>query len=574
MERLQLQDAWQKVVLDSADLTIIATDVNGIILSCNASAMRQLGYSEAEFLDGRTPTFMHDPAEIAARAAQLSRELETEIAPGFEVLVAKARRGAVDENDWSYIRKDGSRFWVCLSVTALRDAKGEIKGFLGIGKDITEQREVERALVESEQHFQALANAAFEAIVITQEGKIVDANRSFMDLYGYELHELIGKGPMDVIAEGDRERVLSLVLACEEKPFFFQGLRKDGSVFTGEARGKLISYRGFPARVAAMHDVTERLETEQALRDSEARYRDLFDNASDLIQSVAPDGKLMFVNRAWRETLGYSAEEIPHLTLEQIIHPNSREHCQQMFARVLEGEKLGDIEAIFVAKDGRKIVVEGSSSCRYEHGELVSTRSIFRNITRRKRDEAKIAAQQQKLAAANAHLKVLAITDGLTGLKNRRAFEEHLHHEFERAQRYGTALSLLMLDVDEFKSYNDTFGHPAGDAVLRRVAELLMSVSRTTDVVARYGGEEFVIISPATDCEGAIALAERCREAIENADWNKRLITASVGVATFSSSTATSAALVEAADAALYEAKANGRNRIVHATKCVQETTN
>ncbi len=572
MERLQLQDAWQKVVLDSADLTIIATDINGIILSCNAGAMRQLGYSEQEFLAGRTPAFIHDSAEILQRATQLSRELETEVEPGFEVFVAKARRGLVDENDWSYIRKDGTRFWVRLSVTALRDTNGEIKGFLGIGKDITAQRAAETALQESEEHFQSLAEATFEAIVITQDGKIVDANQNFMDLYGYDLSELIGKGPLDVITPKDRERVLKLVLACDERPFFFQGLRKDGSTFTGEARGKRILYRGLPARVSAMHDVTERLAMEQSLSESEARYRDLFDNATDLIQSVAPDGKLLFVNRAWKETLGYSDAEISHLSLLQIIHPDSRQHCLEMFGRVCAGEKLGAIEAVFVTKDGRKIIVEGSSSCQFKDGHPISTRSIFHDITRRREDENKIAAQQQKLAEANARLEVLATTDGLTGLKNRRAFEDYLHHEFARAQRHGTALSVLLLDVDNFKSYNDTFGHLAGDAVLRCVAELLTAASRATDIVARYGGEEFVVISPDTEHDGAIALAHRCRRAIESAPWEERNITASCGIATFATSTATATILVEAADAALYQAKVNGRNRVVHASDCVSET--
>src|SRR5205085_7620259 len=110
-------------------------------------------------------------------------------------------------------------------------------------------------------------------------------------------------------------------------------------------------------------------------------------------------------------------------------------------------------------------------------------------------------------------LQALAITDGLTGLKNHRAFQEKLAEEFERSCRQNLPLSLLLLDVDKFKHYNDTYGHPAGDQVLKMVAALLGETVRPADFVARYGGEEFVILLPGMDAEGAVTLAERVREA-------------------------------------------------------------
>lgn len=120
---------------------------------------------------------------------------------------------------------------------------------------------------------------------------------------------------------------------------------------------------------------------------SEARLHDFFENAHDLIQSVTPEGRFIYVNRAWRETLGYQEDEVPHLTLNDIIHPDSQQHCMEVFRHVLAGETVTDIEATFVAKDGRQIIVSGNSNCRIEEDGVCITRSIFRDITERKRAE-------------------------------------------------------------------------------------------------------------------------------------------------------------------------------------------
>jgi PAS domain S-box-containing protein len=138
---------------------------------------------------------------------------------------------------------------------------------------------------------------------------------------------------------------------------------------------------------------------EEALRKSEERYRDLFENASDLIQSSGPDGKLIYANRAWCEALGYTEDEVPSLSIFDIIHPTSRQHCQEMFSRVMAGEKVDHLEAKFVTKGGNTIRVEGSSSCRFKDGKPYATRSIFRDITKRYRAEQALRKSEQQLQA-------------------------------------------------------------------------------------------------------------------------------------------------------------------------------
>lgn len=156
----------------------------------------------------------------------------------------------------------------------------------------------------------------------------------------------------------------------------------------------------------------------------------------------------------------------------------------------------------------------------------------------------------------------LSVTDPLTGLLNRRYIEERLLEEIKRSQRQGFSMSFMMLDVDHFKSYNDEYGHPAGDEALKMVAHVIRETLRGADVAARFGGEEFSILLPQTNIEEAATIAERIRGNIEHADFAHRVVTTSIGVASCSAELCVSADLVSAADQALYEAKRQGRNRV------------
>lgn len=171
-------------------------------------------------------------------------------------------------------------------------------------------------------------------------------------------------------------------------------------------------------------------------------------------------------------------------------------------------------------------------------------------------------AQKAALEEANRRLQDLAMTDGLTGLKNHRALHASLREQFAQAQRSGQSFSLMLLDLDHFKQYNDTFGHPAGDEVLTLMAHILKCCVRAGDIAARHGGEEFAVILPATDGEHAHILAERLRRTMADAPWPLRAVTASVGISTYTPSMNDHKRLMVAADDALYRAKAQGRNQV------------
>ena len=196
------------------------------------------------------------------------------------------------------------------------------------------------------------------------------------------------------------------------------------------------------------------------------------------------------------------------------------------------------------------------------------------------RDEMAIALQQfnymaESIQSMTTELERLGITDGLTGIYNRRFFDHILPREINRCHRLGTQVALLMLDIDHFKRFNDRFGHPAGDEALCTLVQALGQRLRAMDFVIRYGGEEFAVILPGADRDSALAAAERLRSAVESATFgpsaNSDRLTVSIGVAVYPEDADDAFSLLAAADAALYAAKEAGRNT-VRAAKTVDST--
>lgn len=225
----------------------------------------------------------------------------------------------------------------------------------------------------------------------------------------------------------------------------------------------------------------------------------------------------------------------------------------------------GTTEEVAVSYPGREaIIVELKVAYTIWEGETSYLASLH-DITQRRLQEEKFMEQHAQLQVANAQLQVLAALDGLTGLHNRRTFMENLDEEFRAAKETGANLSLSLLDVDRFKSYNDTYGHAAGDDILIAVARTLKGAARNSDLVARYGGEEFVVLLPGCGPSNAIGQAERIRRIIEGAAWPERPISASFGVSSLTSAISSPAELIAAADAAMYHSKQHGRNRVTHA---------
>jgi diguanylate cyclase (GGDEF)-like protein/PAS domain S-box-containing protein len=440
--RGDVNHALSTAILNCADLTIISTDLDGIIRTCNQSALHRLGYDASEVLHRVTPALIHDPVEVAQRAKVLSEELGHRVEPGFEAFVAKARLGIPDENDWTYICKDGSRFTVRLTVTTLFDRSGNLIGFLGVGKDVSQQRDAERALRETKLRFESfMNNTPAMAYIKDANGKMLYANEQLKTTFEITDAELLGKTDTEL---------------------------------WGQDVG------------ATLHE---------------------------------HDKMILQANKQIRFE-------------ETVPTPDGTERTWLSFKFPIPTED-GD--------------------------NLLAGLSI--DITDQKYYQDQLEEHQERLQEAVAKLERISQTDSLTNLTNRGEFDRRLRDEIARAQRYQLPMSLVMIDIDAFKMYNDTFGHPAGDAALVDVAELLRHYARTSDVVARVGGEEFAIIMPTTPLQGAYLASERLRKGIQDHSWTQRPVTISVGIAELNTNAEDAESIMQSADQALYRSKKAGGNR-------------
>ena len=279
----------------------------------------------------------------------------------------------------------------------------------------TEKIQAEAALAASERRFRSLVqNSSDLVIIVAPEGTIRYASDSARRIVGYEPSALLGTRLLDYLSEGDHEAVQGLLQNANGKPSVsgpveFTIRHADGSSVWLEAVGSnLLHDATIRGIVLNARDVSERKRADRALRESEERYRDLFDNASDLVCMIGPDGSLLYVNQAWKLGTGYGDEEINRLQLQDILLPDCRSHYEAVLQRVLAGERLDHVELVFMPKEGQAITVEGNLSCTFKDGQPSVVRGIYRDITERKRMEEHLRRAERmqaagKLAGGVAH---------------------------------------------------------------------------------------------------------------------------------------------------------------------------
>lgn len=281
---------------------------------------------------------------------------------------------------------------------------------------------------------------------------------------------------------------------------------------------------------------------------ADTRARRFFDISQDMLSTMDEEGRCVEVNGAWLDCLGYSPEEMQGRPLLDITHPDDLAHAAGEAGRVIRGEPVAGLETRVRARDGSWHWLR--SAATYAPDErLVYARST--DVTELK----KVEAEREHLLR---QVEQLALTDSLTGLPNRRSLDEALRRETARALRDGSRFAVAILDLDEFKAYNDAHGHPVGDELLRECAIAWDSELRAGDTICRFGGEEFVVVLPGCRSESAGPIVERLRAV------TPRNQTVSAGLAVWDG-TETPESLVSRADGALYRAKSGGRDRLVPA---------
>jgi len=318
-------------------------------------------------------------------------------------------------------------------------------------------------------------------------------------------------------------------------------------------RGRVATWTedGKPLLMSGTHtDITERKRSEQARQQAEHRYRALFDQTHDAVFILDLEGNHIDANRRAAQLLGYSEEELKHLSFRETSAQVAQ--SKQVITRLLKGEQLPMYERQFRAKDGQEIPVEITVELvRDTEGTPVHIQSVVRDITERKRMEEE--------------LKHMATHDSLTDLPNRTLLSDRLDQAMARSRRNRQPVALMLVDLDDFKGINDTYGHSAGDKLLQDVAERLRTQVRKSDTVARIGGDEFVIVlpdlqNPEDPCRFAQKILATFEQqfTFENHEFS---VCASIGISVYPDDGEDAETLMKHSDSALYHAKEQGRNR-------------
>jgi PAS domain S-box-containing protein len=435
-------------ILDSMSEIVIFQDLKHRMLWVNKIARESAGLTQEQMLGRHC-------YEIWPQRSQ----------PCVGCPVAKARQtGKAEETE---ITTPDGRTWSIRGYPIL-DENGVITGMLEVALDLTERKQAEQALADEATRRRILIDQSRDGIVVLdQNGEVYEANQQFAEMLGYTPEETAQLHVWDWEYLYPRERVLEMIRTVDEAGDHFetQHLRKDGSVYDVEISTNGAMFAGQKLIFCVCRDITERKKAEKALRESEERYRAVIEGAHDMIQSVALDGSIDFVNQAWLDTLGYTKADLPKLNLVKVIHPDSLPHCQEMFKKVVKGKPANDVQATFLTKDGREILVEGNAAPRYIGDEVVATQGIFRDVTERKNMEKQLQEKNEELDAQNEELR--AINEEL------QATEEELQHSQERLERMFesatdgivvTTLDGAVLKVNERAA--QMIGYASGDELL------------------------------------------------------------------------------------------------------------
>jgi len=382
-----------------------------------------------------------------------------------------------------------------------------------------------------------------------------------------ETDEATFKALLEIVHPDDREKLKKALKDTMElrKPYAIDCriALKDGGTRTIHAQGELVlDSAGKPILLrGTAQDITERKRMEHLLRESEAKLRNINEVIGEGIYVLDGQGRLTFMNPEAEKLLGWTEAELLGREVHDVIHfqkadrtPLPAAECP-VHRAISSGGTFRNEEDVFTRKDGTLFPVAIVATPLREDGRIVGSVAAFQDISERKKVHGEMKLLNELLARQ-------ATTDPLTGISNRLKFNDMLSTELRRAKRFGTPLSLIMFDIDHFKGINDSFGHHAGDQVLRELTGLVAQSVRAHDLFARWGGEEFMIMATNITADNARLYAEKLRLMIEHREFSGvRRVTCSFGVAQLASDD-NDDSFTRRADDALYRAKAQGRNRV------------
>jgi diguanylate cyclase (GGDEF)-like protein/PAS domain S-box-containing protein len=537
LERLAARTAGVMAALGDG---LVVFDGDGRVVSANPLAESIIGASSANLvglLASELPCIYVHRDGTSLVGGELA--VEQTLVSGESV------RGAI----MGMRRIDEGLTWVEVNTHPLCAGDGRIDGVVASMRDVTERL----ATGEAARFQAALLGAVGQAVIATDpHGLILYWNQAASDMYGMTEEEMINRSmselmPLEMSAYAGE--VMSAVAAGKKWTGDFQARRRDGTIFPAlvTTTPMFDENGGLLANIAVSIDISERKRAEQISQELSAIVK----SSADAILTVALDGTILTWNRGAQDLYGYNQEEVIGKNVCILDIDSSPDDRGAALSLIGVGQSIQRLETVRRRRDGTFVNVSLTGSPIFgEDGTVLAASSIGRDISDRKRLEEELSRQ--------------AVHDSLTGLPNRTLLGDRLSQALAGAARRNAPVSVLFLDLDQFKAVNDANGHLVGDDLLIQVAGRLKTAIRPFDTLARFGGDEFVVVCEDADVEEGQRIAERLSASLKdpiNVGGNPQYISASIGIAVSPPLEADPNALLRYADTAMYDAKARGRSR-------------
>jgi diguanylate cyclase (GGDEF)-like protein/PAS domain S-box-containing protein len=545
-------------VLDNIEDLIVVLDTRNVIVEFNVAAQKVFGFASR-------PMAGINPDSLAGEVSALFKSCMDSPLQNREVTIQSESLPHIYD----------------LSISPIHDRRQLRLGRLFLFHDITDRKNIEKQLRENEERFHALSDSTTSGLYVFRENNFIMVNPAFMDITGYSQEELLTMSLADIVHPKEREMVRerqAARLRGEKVPKRYETriVTKEGEERWIDLSATKIEFGGQPATLATILDITERKVLEEELRISHTLYLNIVEDQTDPICRWLPDSTLTFVNQAYCNYFGKSRDNLIGKRFMTWLPLETQMLVQGVMDNLTHGdvEMASQEESNYDAQGKMRWMVWAYFAIKDPDGKIIEFQSVGRDITDRKMAEEalsqvneELAIQLDEIQSLQEQLREQAVRDVLTGLFNRRYMEETLEREISSAMRSHHTIGLLMIDLDHFKLLNDTYGHKAGDSIMRSLGNLLLAHTRFMDVACRYGGEEFVVIMPTASVEDAEKRAEELRQAVAamRVPYQNHVLyaTLSIGVAAFPIHGNNSDVLLRAVDEALYSAKAAGRNCVV-----------
>ena len=538
-ELVTAEDLQRKLsrAVDQSPVAVIITDHEGAIEYVNSRFTEISGYAQEEVIGDRMGLL-----SSGLTSPEVFRDLWTTIRAGREW------RGEVINR-----RKSGEIYWDAVHVVPISDNAGTITHYLSIQQDISERKTAEVELRRKEARFRAIFESSQDAIVLIADGRNVMLNPASGHLLGYDdPSQLLGRPTTELFAPEYREQIASNIrhrLAGLPAPTSYEAkaVHRDGRLLDIDVRVSVFDQDKERYILALIRDISERRRNEETTR----LWATVFENSGEAVMITDPGNRILSVNQAFTDITGYAPGEVIG---ENPSILGSGRHDEDFFAAMWRrlnatGHWQGEI---WDRRKSGEIYPKwlGISAVRDTSEVLTHYVAIFSDISERKE--------------AQERIEYLARHDPLTGLPNRTLLADRLEQALAHAARTHSQLALLFLDLDRFKTINDSLGHPVGDALLQEVTQRLKASVRETDTISRLGGDEFVIIvTDLQDEEMAAAVAQKILDVTREPFMLKghSLATSiSIGITLYPADGCNLDTLLKKADIAMYHAKDAGRN--------------